>query len=153
MLPIIKKCLTPGGLFRTLRKDFRQIYWKCCDQWRQKNCVFENSGKLDWATVLVPGIHTNTSDCFCIDYNFCAHAMLIEDLLNEGYKYVITARLQSDPVEDVFPSTGEWMAVGFLSICEKSKTPRGFCNTVLYLKKILTFGKRILHLKIWSALL
>ena len=37
----------------------------------------------------------------------CAHAMLIEDLLNEAYQYVITARLQSDPVEDVFPSTGE----------------------------------------------
>ena len=74
-----------------------------------------------------------------------AHAMLIEDLLNKAYQYVITARLQSDPVEDVFP--------GFLSICEKSKTPRGFCNTVLYLKKILTFGNRILHLKIWSVLL
>ena len=72
-------------------------------------------------------------DCFCIDYySLC----LIEDLLNEAYQYVITARLQSDPVEDVFPSTGEWMAVGFLSICEKSKTPRGFCNTVLYLKNI-----------------
>ena len=37
----------------------------------------------------------------------CVHAMLIEDLLNEAYQYVITARLQSDPVEDVFPSTGE----------------------------------------------
>ena len=35
------------------------------------------------------------------------HAMLIEDLLNEAYQYVITARLQSDPVEDVFPSKGE----------------------------------------------
>ena len=79
--------------------------------------------------------------------------MLIEDLFNKAYQYVIIARLQSDPVEDVFPSAGEWMAVGFLSICEKSKTPRGFCNTVLYLKKILTFGKRILHLKIWSVLL
>ena len=57
--------------------------------------------------MLVPGIHTNTSDCFCIDYYFCAHAMLIEDLLNEVYKYVIIARLQSDPIEDVFSSTGE----------------------------------------------
>ena len=57
--------------------------------------------------------------------------MLIEDLLNEAYQYVITARLQSDPVEDVFPNTGEWMVVGFLSNCEKSKTPRGFCNTSL----------------------
>ena len=35
------------------------------------------------------------------------HAMLIEDLLNEAYQYVITATLQSDPDEDVFPSTGE----------------------------------------------
>ena len=37
----------------------------------------------------------------------CAHAMLIEDLLNEAYQYVIPARLQSYPTEDVFPSTGE----------------------------------------------
>ena len=36
-----------------------------------------------------------------------AHAMLIEDLLNEAYQYVITATLQIDPVEDVFPSRGE----------------------------------------------
>ena len=79
--------------------------------------------------------------------------MLIEDLLNEAYQYVITARLQSDPIEDVFRSADEWMAVGFLSICEQSKTPRGFCNTALYLKKILTFGKKILHLKIGSVLL
>ena len=27
-LPIFKKCLTFGGLFRNLTKDFRQIYWK-----------------------------------------------------------------------------------------------------------------------------
>ena len=79
--------------------------------------------------------------------------MLIEDLLSEIYLYVITATLQSDPVEDIFPSTGKWSAVGFLSIYEKSKTQGGFCNTVLYLKKILSFGKRILHLKIWSVLL
>ena len=31
-LPIFYKCLTLGGLFRTLTKDFRLIYWKCCDQ-------------------------------------------------------------------------------------------------------------------------
>ena len=57
--------------------------------------------------VPVPGIHTNILNCFCIDYYLCAHAMLIADLLTEGYQYVITTRLQSDPVEDVFPSTGE----------------------------------------------
>ena len=103
--------------------------------------------------VPVPGIHANTLDWFSLTTTLCAHALLIEDLLNEAYQYVITGRLQIDPVEDVFLITGEWMAVGFLSICEKSKTPRGFCNTVLYLKKILTFGKRILHQKIWSVLL
>ena len=54
--------------------------------------------------VPVPGIHTDTS---ALTTTLCAHAMLIEDLLNEAYQYVITARLQSDPVEDVFPSTGE----------------------------------------------
>ena len=32
MLPIFLKCLTLGGLFRTLTKDFCQTYWKCCDQ-------------------------------------------------------------------------------------------------------------------------
>ena len=44
---VSKRRLTLGGLFRTLRKDFRQIYWKCCDQWGQKNCVLKNSGRLD----------------------------------------------------------------------------------------------------------
>ena len=59
--------------------------------------------------VPVPGIHTNTSVCFCaLTTTLCAHAMLIEeDLLNETYQYLITARLQSNPVEDVFLSTGE----------------------------------------------
>ena len=106
--------------------------------------AFRNSSRLDWTMVPVPGIHTNISDLFCIDYySLC----LIEDLLNEAYQYVITARLQNDPVEDVLPSTGEWMAVVFLSICDKSKIQRGCCNTVLYLKKILTSGKTILQLR------
>ena len=34
-----RNVLTLGVLFRILRKDFRQIYWKCCDLWGQKNCV------------------------------------------------------------------------------------------------------------------
>ena len=33
---------------------------------------------------------------------FRAHSKLIEDLLNEAYQYVITARLQRDPVERRF---------------------------------------------------
>ena len=65
--------------------------------------------------------------------------MLIEDLLNEAYQCLITATLQNDPGEDVFPSTGERVAAGFLSICEESKIPRGFCNTVSLLKENINF--------------
>ena len=57
-----------------------------------KNWVFKSSGRLDW---------TNTSNCVCIDYYFscpyCAHRRL-----TEAYQYVITARLQSYPVERCF---------------------------------------------------
>ena len=67
------------------------------------------------------------------------HAMLIEELLNEAYQYVITATLQSDPDEDVSPSTGEWLAESFLSICEKSKISRGFCNIFSLLKENINF--------------
>ena len=57
--------------------------------------------------MLVPAFTLTPQIVSALTTTFCAHAMLREDLLNEGYKYVITARLQSDPVEDVFPSTGE----------------------------------------------
>ena len=54
-----------------------------------KNWVFKSSGRLDW---------TNTSNCVCIDYYSscpcCGHRRL-----TEAYQYLITARLQSDPVE------------------------------------------------------
>ena len=57
-----------------------------------KNWVFKSSGRLDW---------TNTSNCVCIDYYSscpcCAYRRL-----TEAYQYVITARLQSDPVEQQF---------------------------------------------------
>ena len=39
---------------------------------------------------------------FALTTTLCANAMLIEDLLNEAYQYVITARLQSNPVERRF---------------------------------------------------
>ena len=44
------------------------------------------------------------------------HAILIDDLLNEAY--VVTAPVIQ--LIDISPSTGEWVAVDFLSICEKS---------------------------------
>ena len=74
---------TLGVLFRTLRKDFCQIYWKCCYQWGQKNC-FYNSHLLDWTMGLVPCIHTTPQTVSAMTTTLCVHAMLIEDLLNEA---------------------------------------------------------------------
>ena len=57
-----------------------------------KNWVLKSCGRLDWS---------NTSNCVCTDYYSlcpcCAYRRL-----TEAYQYVITARLQSDPVEPGF---------------------------------------------------
>ena len=81
--------------------------------------------------VPVPCIYTNTT--------LCAHAVLIEDLLNKTYQYVITARLQSDPVEEVFPSTDEWMAVGFLSILQEVRISEKILQYYSLLKENINF--------------
>ena len=57
--------------------------------------------------VPVPAYTLTPQTVSALTTTLCAHAMLIEDLLNETYQYLITTRLQSDPVEDVFLSTGE----------------------------------------------
>ena len=92
MLPLFLEFLTLGGLFRTLSKGFHQIYLEMLWSMGTKNWIFKSSGRLDW---------TNTSNCVCIDYYFscpyCAHRRL-----TEAYQYVITARLQSYPVEQCF---------------------------------------------------
>ena len=104
MLPFFQKCLTLGGLFRALGKDFGQIYGKCCGQIKLflKTPADQNE---KWCQF--PAFTLTPQTVSALTNTLCAHPMLIEDLLNEAYQYVITARLQSDPVEDVFPSTGE----------------------------------------------
>ena len=57
-------------------------------------------------------IHTNTSNCFRITPR--AHVMLMDDLPNEAYQYVITARLQSDPVERCFSQYRQMSGCRFL---------------------------------------
>ena len=52
-----------------------------------KKLCFYNSGRLDWTIMVpVPCIHTNTSDCFWIDYYFLwpcyAYRRLIEWVLS-----------------------------------------------------------------------
>ena len=49
-----------------------------------------------------PAFTLTSQTASALTTTLCAHAMLIEDLLNETYQYVITARLQSDPVERRF---------------------------------------------------
>ena len=70
-----------------------------------KNWVFKSSGRLDW---------TNTSNCVCIDYYSlcpcCAYRRL-----TEAYQYVITARLQSDPVERRFSQYRQMSGGRFLN--------------------------------------
>ena len=63
-----------------------------------KRWVFKNSDRLDW---------TNTSNCVCIDY-YSSSPCCAYRRLTEAFQHVITA------------STGRWVAVGFLTICEKS---------------------------------
>ena len=57
---------------------------------------------VDRTMVTLPCIHTNTPNCFCIDYYSLYPCYAHRDSLNEAYQYVITARLQSDPVEGCF---------------------------------------------------
>ena len=57
--------------------------------------------------VLVPAFTLTPQTVSALTTTLCAHAMLIGELLNEAYQYVITAILQNDPFEEVFPSTGE----------------------------------------------
>ena len=72
-----------------------------------KNWVFKSSGRLDW---------TNTSNCVCIDYYIscpcCAYRRF-----TEAYQYVITARLQSDPVKQCFSQYRQMSGCSFLTIC------------------------------------
>ena len=57
-----------------------------------KKWVFRSSGRLDW---------TNTSNCVCIDY-YSSCPRCVCRWPTEGYQYVITATLQSDPLERRF---------------------------------------------------
>ena len=106
MLPIFQKCLKLGGLFQTQKKIFAKYTGNAVINGDQKAVFIRTLADQieQWcqspAFTLTP--HTGSALT-----TLCAHAMLIEDVLNEAYQYVITARLQSDPVEDVFPSTGE----------------------------------------------
>ena len=72
-----------------------------------KNCVFITLADQIEQWCQSPAFTLTPQTVSALTTTLSAHAMLIEDLLTEAYQYVITATLQSDPDEDVFPSTGE----------------------------------------------
>ena len=98
-LPVFQKCVTIGGLFQTLTKDFRQIYRKCCDQQGQKTEFLRALADQIEQWFQSPTFTLTPQTVSALTTTRRAHAMLIEDLLNDVYQYVITARLQSHPVE------------------------------------------------------
>ena len=91
-----------------------------------KNWVFKSSGRLDW---------TNTSNCVCIDY-YSSCPCCDYRRFTEAYQYVITARLQSDPVNQRFSQYGQMSGGRFLNNLREVLTPRGFCGVVPKIKKI-----------------
>ena len=137
-------------IFRALRKDF--YYRKCCDQWGQKNWVFQISGRLNWTMVPVPCIHTNISNCFWLDYSSWCPSMLIDILLNEACQYVITVTLQSDPIERRFSQYRQMSGGRFLVSLREVLNSERILRCRSLIKENLTFGKRILHLKIRTVL-
>ena len=70
-----------------------------------KNWVFKSSGRLDW---------TNNSNCVCIDYYSLCPCFAYRRL-TEAYQHVITARLQSDPVERRFSQYRQMSGGRFLN--------------------------------------
>ena len=71
----------------------------------QKTRVFKSSGRLDC---------TNTSHCVCID-DFSSCSCCADRRLTKAYQYVITARLQSDPVEQRFSQYRQMSGGRFLN--------------------------------------
>ena len=143
------ECLLLSNI-SNLRKDF--YYRKCCDQWGQKNWVFKISGRLNWTKVPVPCIHTNISNCFWLDYSSWCPSMLIDILLNEACQYVITVTLQSDPIERRFSQYRQMSGGRFLVSLREVLNSERILRCRSLIKENLTFGKRILHLKIRTVL-
>ena len=55
-------------------------------------------------------------------------ASLLEDLLNEGYKYVLTSRLQSDPLERHFSKYCQMSGGRFLVALLEVQSAENFCR-------------------------
>ena len=73
-----------------------------------------------------------------------ATSCLLSELFNEGYKYLLTAPFQSDPLERQFSKYRQIGGVRFLvSLREVTNSEK----QVVLLKKILIFGKRAFYIK------
>ena len=72
-----------------------------------------------------------------------ATSCLLSELPNEGYKYVLIARFQSDPLERQFSKYKQMRGGRFLVSLREVINPEKNFKVVL-LKKTLIFGKRTL---------
>ena len=98
-----------------------------------------------WRQILVFKLASQTVSVFTI--TFCAHVLLIADLTNKGYQYVIIARLQSDPIELHFFQHYH-MSRGRILVCLRDllNLERILqCSSLI--KEMLIFGRKIFHLK------
>ena len=95
-----------------------------------KKWVFRSSGRLDW---------TNTSNCVCIDYysscQCCAYRRI-----TGAYQYVITVRLQSDPVERRFSQYRQMSGGKFLNNLREVLNSKRIlrCHSLIKDKKVTT---------------
>ena len=88
-------------------------------------------------------LSTQTTNAFVITLN--ATASLIDDLLSEGYKYVLTSRFQSDPLERRFSKYRQMSDGRFLVALREVKNSEKILQMESLLKEGFNFWNMDLH--------
>ena len=75
------------------------------------NATVESDGKADFLTWIenwssCPSLTLLTQISKVLFLNSLSHVVLTNELLSEGYKFLMTGRFQSDPIESSFLNTG-----------------------------------------------
>ena len=149
LLEMFNTCWNISKSKKRFSPNILEILWSM----GTKNCIFKNSGRLDWTMVPVPGIHTNTSDCFCIDYySSCpwyAHRRLTEWGLSVRDN-CLTAEWSS------WRRSSQYRRINgcrFLVNLREVQNSDRILQYSSLLKENINFWEEDLNLKIWSVLL
>ena len=149
LLEMFNTCWNISKSKKRFSPNILEILWSM----GTKNCIFKNSGRLDWTMVPVPGIHTNTSDCFCIDYySLCpcyGHRRLIEWGLSIRDN-CLTAEWSS---WRRFSQYRRMNGCRFLVNLREVQNCERILQYSSLLKENINFWEEDLNLKIWSVLL